>query len=68
VNDLWIPDFYVINTANTDGLITFNDNAIVVVKFDGSIYLNIDLIDLNTRYLHVLAHLTLLLMKKNVRL
>ena len=49
VNDLWIPDFYVINTANTDGSITFNDNALAVVKFDGSIYLNIDLIGLNTR-------------------
>lgn len=49
VNDLWIPDFYVINTANTDGSITFNENALAVVKFDGSIYLNIDLIGLNTR-------------------
>jgi len=47
-SQLWLPDFYVINTANSKGFISF-ENYRAYLTSDGRIIMNIGLIGMNTR-------------------
>ena len=39
-NKLWLPDLYVLNTADTNGLLTFTDSNLALLLKDGKIILN----------------------------
>lgn len=46
INQLWIPDFYILNTADSTGFIKPNENSLAILSSDGYIIWNIDLLGL----------------------
>lgn len=46
---IWLPDLYVINTADSNGFLSINSNYFGLLFYNGTIILNIGLIGLNTR-------------------
>ena len=49
VNKLWLPDLYIINTADTDGFIPISSKYFGLVEHDGNVTLTINLCLLKTR-------------------
>ena len=43
VNQLWIPDLYIINSADSTGFIKLSDSSLALMYYDGSIIVNNDL-------------------------
>ena len=39
-NLLWLPDLYVINTADSNGFITVSDSNLAYLSYDGTISIN----------------------------
>ena len=44
LSQIWVPDLYVINTADSNGFLQYNSNYVVYVFYHGLIYMNIALI------------------------
>ena len=42
--ELWLPDLFVINTADTNGFITISNSNLAVILKEGTIYLTLGLI------------------------
>lgn len=37
---IWVPDLYVINSADANGFITPTDSVLALVHYDGNVILN----------------------------
>ena len=49
LSNLWVPDFFVINTADTNGFITIQTQSLALVNEDGQVYIVFSLTNLKTR-------------------
>ena len=52
-NEIWLPDLYVVNTASTNGFLSFS-NYRIYVNYFGLIYLNIGLAGFLMSYIYYL--------------
>ena len=48
-SSIWVPDFFVINTADSNGFINIPPQSLALVDSNGNVYLAISLSSLNTR-------------------
>ena len=44
INKLWLPDFFIINSADSSGFITLSSKSLGVIWFNGIIVINIGLL------------------------
>jgi hypothetical protein len=44
ISSLWLPDLYIINSADPSGFITFSDKTLGLIWFNGLITINIGLL------------------------
>lgn len=44
INSIWLPDFYVINTADSNGYITVSDSAYGFIYPNGEVVMNLGLV------------------------
>ena len=49
ISTLWVPDFFVINTADTNGFIPIQSQSLALVDNDGWVYMVFSLTNLKTR-------------------
>jgi hypothetical protein len=48
-SSIWVPDLYVINTADSNGFVSITSNNYALVTSDGTVYLALSISSLNTR-------------------
>ena len=46
---IWLPDFFVINTADSNGFVQITESSLAYIHYDGLVYLAMSLIGLKTR-------------------
>lgn len=44
ISQLWLPDLYVINTADSNGFVQYSSSYVAYLFYNGMIYMNIGLV------------------------
>lgn len=60
--DIWLPDFYITNTAEQNGFISITETNLVFIQSDGLVYLTLSLVGKcqfnSSIYLYVMFYVT----------
>jgi len=62
---IWLPDFFIINTADSNGFVSWTDSSLAYIHNDGLVYLAMSLIGLKTRCSINIYKVSILIEKKD---